>query len=499
MMPILLALALLIVCIYAFWTSTFWRRWNIKGPCGFPLFGNMLQFCLGRKHYGEVYQDIYNAYPELTYVGIYRVFNEPAILVRDIEMVKDVMVRNFHYFQDNVLWVNAKRDPTIRCNPFAAKGEKWKPMRSEIVPIFTPNKIKASFAHIESVCRQLENYIEKNLHVSLEAKNLCAKYTLNVVASAALGIDAECLTADNSKFTKLFANIFQPSFISLIETIALLFSPRLGDLIGYHYVPKQVQNWITAVVNDILSKRIYNPDPYMTYNDFVQWLLEAKKKSNEPIDALTIIGHSSTFLLEGFETSSSLMAYALLEYSLHPEIQKRVLQEIDDVLEKHNGDMSYAALQEMVYLEATLLETLRMHAPMSALLKHCTKPFQLPPQTQKDHKSFTAQTGTIFVIPVQAIHYDPTFYPEPTVFKPERFLETNSIQKSSCTFLGFGEGPRMCPGMKFGLIQSKAGLVSLLAKHTVHYASDVLKTPTTAATTFLTATEHGIWINFQKR
>lgn len=57
-------------------------------------------------------------------------------------MLKEVMIRSFQHFQDNVLWVNPKRDDIVYCNPFIAKGEKWRNMRNEIVPIFTPNKVR---------------------------------------------------------------------------------------------------------------------------------------------------------------------------------------------------------------------------------------------------------------------------------------------------------------------------------------------------------------------
>lgn len=84
---------------------------------------------------------VFSDYPELPYIGIYRLFGEPAILLRSSEMIKEVMIRNFQHFQDNVLWVNPERDPVVTCNPFIAKGEKWRTMRNELVPIFTPNKV----------------------------------------------------------------------------------------------------------------------------------------------------------------------------------------------------------------------------------------------------------------------------------------------------------------------------------------------------------------------
>lgn len=60
------------------------------------------------------------------------------------------------------------------------------------------------------------------------------------------------------------------------------------------------------------------------------------------------------FFVAGFETASSISSFCLYEVSLHPEIQVKMRAEIDQVLLKHNGKLSYEALQEMTYMEAVI-------------------------------------------------------------------------------------------------------------------------------------------------
>lgn len=45
--------------IYIGWKYTYWFRKGVKGPLGFPIVGNMLSYLMARKHYGDVYEDIY--------------------------------------------------------------------------------------------------------------------------------------------------------------------------------------------------------------------------------------------------------------------------------------------------------------------------------------------------------------------------------------------------------------------------------------------------------
>ena len=57
------------------------------------------------------------------------------------------------------------------------------------------------------------------------------------------------------------------------------------------------------------------------------------------------------FLAAGFESSGSTMSYALYELALQPEIQNRLRAEIMQVLNKHNGQLTFDALEEMAYLD----------------------------------------------------------------------------------------------------------------------------------------------------
>ncbi|XP_030381980.1 probable cytochrome P450 308a1 [Scaptodrosophila lebanonensis] len=502
---------------------SYWRRRSVSGPRpGWLLCGSLSDFVRGRQSYGDIYVQLYKSWRTWRYVGIYRLFNEPAILVRDQEMLRELLIGHFSHCADNAVCVDAKRDAIVSHNPFIASGEHWRKMRSELMPLFTPRRLRQTLPHIGAACAQLRDYVEQYLPGErFEAKDLATRYTLQVVASVVFGLDAKCFEPRQNgemegEWFSLLGPLFQPNPLSLLETIALLHSPTIGRILGYRYMPLNLQHWLSRIVKQLLQSCIGRQIDGNA--SFIQSLVDARQRANLPVDVKTIIGHCSTLLLEGYETSASLLAFALYELARHEPAQQRLQADIDALSAKNDGQLHRPeALTSLAYAEATLYETLRLHPAMSTLQKRCTKPFVLPSQNpegrsffqevagpeaeyteaNRDTQEVHIPVGMVFVIPVQAIHHDPMIYPEPQLFQPERFLSQAPL---GCRFLGFGEGPRMCPGMRFGLAQTQAALVTLLQDYSVRLAEGESSSPVEhSPVTFLTASKEGIWLRLEPR
>ena len=69
------------------------------------------------------------------------------------------------------------------------------------------------------------------------------------------------------------------------------------------------------------------------------------------IDGDLFVAQALTFLLGGYETSSTTLTFALYELALHPEIQQILRAEIVQVLSKHDGKLTYDGMQDMSYLD----------------------------------------------------------------------------------------------------------------------------------------------------
>lgn len=142
----------------------------------------------------------------------------------------------------------------------------------------------------------------------------------------------------------------------------------------------------------------------------------------------------------GFETSSSLISFALYELALNPDIQQRVRDEVRHELDENDGKITYELINRLDYLEMVANEALRKYPPAYFLNRVCNKDFQIP------DTDLVIPKGTYINVNVYSLHYDSEYYPEPQRFDPERFTPENIKMRPQCSYLPFGDGPRRCIG-----------------------------------------------------
>lgn len=95
-------------------------------------------------------------------------------------------------------------------------------------------------------------------------------------------------------------------------------------------------------------------------------------------------------------------------------------------------------------------------------------------------------------------HRDPKHYPDPEVFDPNRFTEEERRNRHKAVYLPFGEGPRMCTGIKFALAQTKAGLASIVRDFKIT-VSPRQKPFVMDIRAFLYQARDGLMVNFTPR
>uniref|UniRef100_A0A1B6MJD0 Cytochrome P450 n=1 Tax=Graphocephala atropunctata TaxID=36148 RepID=A0A1B6MJD0_9HEMI len=275
------------------------------------------------------------------------------------------------------------------------------------------------------------------------------------------------------------------------------FFPRLHRLLGIAVAKERVKNFFQTVVHQIINYRKVNKSDN---KDCIQTLIELKEESsldhskNIPeIDDNFIVAQSFIFFLAGFESPGNVLACTLYEIAKQPHIQESLCQEIQTVLGRHGGEVSFDALQEMKYLRQVVSEALRKYTPLTLIFRRCTKDYTIP------DTSTVIQKGTLVLIPLRSIHEDPDYYPDPETFDPERFSDENSASRHNAAYMPFGVGPRFCPAVLYSHMKIRTALVHILRQFEVCVNSETPACLQPSSLAFLMAPKNGIPLSFKNR
>lgn len=130
---------------------------------------------------------------------------------------------------------------------------------------------------------------------------------------------------------------------------------------------------------------------------------------------------------------------------------------------------------------------------MPILNRVCTHEYELPGGSGQ-----TIAKGTAVIVPLYGLQHDPKFYPEPEKFVPERFTDENKVNLKG--YHPFGEGPRICIGMRLGKIQTKLSLAVMLHKYRYEFADSMrTKKMEYSTKTIITSPAGGIELKVRKR
>ena len=141
-------------------------------------------------------------------------------------------------------------------------------------------------------------------------------------------------------------------------------------------------------------------------------------------------------------------------------------------------------------------ESLRLHPPFTSISKECTEEIEL--EYQKG-KKIVIEKGINVYIPLYQIQRDPEYYPKPTEFTPERFdPEHGGVKafKEKGVFLTFGDGPRICLGMRFAMMQAKAAIVEVIRSFSISVNPKTEPGVVLDPNEFLNIKKGGIWLDF---
>ncbi len=213
-----------------------------------------------------------------------------------------------------------------------------------------------------------------------------------------------------------------------------------------------------AVLYGIVEDRIASNRPR---GDLLDLLIARHLDGEEGrrFSAADLVGEMSGIVFAGHETTAETTTWLLYLLAAHPDVEARLRAEIDEVL--GDRDPTVDDLDRMPYVDRVVQETLRLYPPVFLTIR----------EADVEHRvgDLVIPAGTRLVVNIRGLHRDPTAWPDPERFDPDRFAPEAGRHRHRFQFIPFLAGPRKCLGDHFAMLEMRLVVPTLLRRLRLSY------------------------------
>ncbi|NP_001389267.1 cytochrome P450 4c3-like [Onthophagus taurus] len=346
-----------------------------------------------------------------------------------------------------------------------AGAEKWKITRKIITPTFHFQILEQFIEIYHSASNILIGKLKKEVGKDTDIYPYVTLCALDVICESAMGVQINAQEKSDSEYVKsvqLISKIIRKRIFFPIINIFYIFSVA-------HMKERKALKVLHGHTNAVIkerrqalkdSKNIKIETTKKRRLAFLDLLLESTI-NERPMTDEEIREEVDTFMFEGHDTTSSATAFTLYCLGLNQKVQDKVVEELKTIFGDDKNRMpSYEELNEMKYLEMVIKEALRLYPPVPFISRQAT--------------SDTAYFGGLIPrratlgISIYILHRDPTIYPDPEKFDPDRFTLENQQTRSPFSYIPFSAGPRNCIGQRFAMMELKSTIAKVLRNFEIH-------------------------------
>uniref|UniRef100_A0A8C9F4W0 unspecific monooxygenase n=1 Tax=Pavo cristatus TaxID=9049 RepID=A0A8C9F4W0_PAVCR len=426
---------------------------GIPGPKPLPFFGTCLEY---RKGFLDFDTECFKKYGKIW--GIYD-GRQPAVVVMDPQIIKTVLVKECYS-----TFTNRRRTDlagVLRNAVSLAEDDQWKRLRTVLSPTFTSGKLKEMFPTMKHFGDMLVKNVQKRVEKdsSVPVKDFFGSYSMDVVTSTSFGVNIDSMNNPKSPFVREMQKLTKFDFFDPVFILAFVcpFLTPLMAKMNISFFPSDAVDFFMRSIDKIKKDR--ERETHKGRVDFLQMMIESQKSDSNgsTLSDIEVLSQAFIFIFAGYEPTSNTLCYLAYELALHPDVQQKVVDEIDTVL-PNKAPLTYEAIMQLDYLDMAVNETLRLYPLGGRLERTCKRDVEI--------NGVTIPKETIVVIPPYTLHRCPEYWPNPEEFRPERFSKENKDNIDPYTYLPFGAGPRNCIGMRFALLTLKVAIVAMLQHFT---------------------------------
>ncbi|CAL1288186.1 unnamed protein product, partial [Larinioides sclopetarius] len=373
-----------------------------------------------------------------------------TVVLNDYNLMKEVLCHPSALYRAPGLFAGLGADGLITAN-----GEKWQEQRKYVMS--TARDLGLGKGRWEDlIMEEIQMFTEKIRELDGKPTDISYILSYSLISNIVILLTGRRLSEPDK--IKLCIEFTELAFIFTSPSSATSVMPGLRKfceifkLAGYDRYSKVNRMFAEFMIEQI--NRHKTVPEYMNERDFINSYLEtlseisrSESKKKHFFSETELRGHLTALLLGGSDTIFSSLIWLLRLMCQHKNVQDKVYNELMEVFGK-DGRSRYDERDKIPYTFAVIMEGQRYGSivPLSGT-RFASQ--DIPVQ------DYIIPKGAEITANLWAIHNDPTYWEEPEVFRPERFLSADGTKllKPSTNYVPFSVGKRNCPGETIALME----------------------------------------------
>ena len=324
----------------------------------------------------------------------------------------------------------------------SADGEFWKKNQKMVRPGFHKERIEAYARLMVSLTEEMIDGFEEGQ--SIDMFHNMTELTLAIVAKCLFDADVRGDAADVGEYMVTINDV-------LIEHIhAPIPVPRWWPTASNRRKIRAIDD-MRGVIRRIISERRESEEDR---GDLLSMLVFAQDEDGEGMSPKQLEDEAMTLFFAGHETTALTLTWLWYLVAKNPEVCAKLQDEVDRVLQ--GREPSVDDLREMVYLDKVVKEGMRILPSVWTFMRQ-------PVEDVEVGGHLLNKGANIFISPF-VTHRDPRWFPDPEVFKPERWTKDFIKALPKGAYIPFSMGPRVCLGKQFALMEARLILARLVQR-----------------------------------
>ncbi len=420
---------------------------RVPGPRGRRLIGSLLEVRRNRLNF------VMHATGKYGDLICFRMGPKRLYLLNHPDHARHVLCDNVANYRKGLGLNEAK--PLLGDGLLTSDGELWASQRRLLQVAFN-NKRMEEFSDLMITAAQttVESWQEREpgeqvVDIAREMVGL----TINILGSTLFRIDLTERTEDISRDLTVLTRWAMSRMTSLWKLPMRLPTPE-------NRRARAALSRLESLVERMIQE--HQPVDGSGNETLVSLLTNQNSESRGGVTKKQMRDEVMTLLLAGHETTAATLAWTWYLLAQHPEVERRLHAEVDQVLAGRRATL--ADVPRLVYTRMAICETLRLYPPVWLLPRKAINADRL------GQHLIPAKSDVL--VSVYTIHRHPQFWDDAGRFDPERFAPDKNPERESCAYLPFGAGPRTCLGSRFGLMEVTLMVATIAQRFSLRLVGD---------------------------